>query len=719
MRGLSGLISFTTLAAVATSGALFTSTLARAQSANAPPATAGIEEIIVTAERRNADLMSSSLAASVLSERDLEARQIVNLDSLQFNTPALSVSNFGQANLLNIRGIGRTEVVTQSAAGVPIYRDGVATFNAYFASAEPYFDVSNIQVLRGPQGTFAGQNSTGGAIFVSTKDPELAEFGGYGQLQVGSDDQLAARFAVNVPLSDTVALRFAGDGERRDSFFDYSGPFTGHPGELERAAGRVGLLWAPTSSFSAVVKVDYDYVDSGANTYAPVASPNDLYDVSSNADLYAEDSFVRATANLNYTFGNGLVLRSITGYQDGETEQGSDSDGTDIGFNTLEYRATEEIVSQEFNLISPDDRRFQYVLGAYYSESTVHLPSFVIAAPPLLISLTSELKRENSAAFANVSFAITPKLQVELGGRYNRATVDQDLLTDLSFGGFPIGSVPGPTTLPDDDKFTGKAGLSYQINDDHYIFGFVSSGYKNSGLNTSVFAQPSFEGETVVAYEAGYKARLLDHRLSAQINVYHYEYENYQMTQYDVTSNQAVISNVPGDSQSDGVELQLNGNFGATAFNLAAAYADSELPRFFTFDPRFPPSPGSPACPPGGPSTSAQCLDLTGSGLPYQPQWTFSAGAQHRFDTGIGSFTPRVDVAYIDDQYTTVFRKPVLDNLDERTVVNAQIAWHKGEWVTTLFATNVLDEEYIAAKLSGLRVAGLPRQVGLRVYRGF
>lgn len=690
-----------------------------ARSAVAPNA---LEEVVVTAERRSVDLMSTSLAATVLSEDDLIARQILNLDALQFNTPALSVSNYGQANLLNIRGIGRTEVATNAAAGVPLYRDGVAVFNAYFSSSEPYFDIKSIQVLRGPQGTFAGQNSTGGAVFVTTNDPEPADFGGSAQVQVGNYDQLGARLVLNVPVSETFALRFAGDAERHDSFHNYSGPYTGHPGELERAAGRVGMLWAPTSSFSAVVKVDYDYVDSGANTYAPVASTAPLHDISSNANLFAVDRFVRATANLNYTFGNGTVLRSISGYQDGETEQGSDSDGADVLFDTLDYRATERIVSQEFNLISPDDRRLQYVLGAYYADSSVGIPRFLLAAPPLLIDLVSTLERENVAVFANLNYAVTPKLRVEIGGRFNRASVDQDLLIDLSFAGFPLGSTPGPTTLPDDEKFTGKAGVSYQFNDDHYVFVAASSGYKNSGLNTSVSAPPSFEGETLISYEAGYKARFLENRLGAQLNVYHYDYENYQMTQYDVTSGLAVLSNVPGHTESNGAELQLNARFGATALNFAASWADSKLPTFFTVDPRFPPPPGSPACSAQGPSTTPQCVNLTGRSLPYQPEFTLGAGLEHRFDTGIGSFTPRVDVAYMSDQSTKVFEVPVQDDLEERTVVNAQIAYRTGPWSATLFSTNVLDEEYVVAKVQGsggLRVAGLPRQVGLRIQREF
>lgn len=675
------------------------------------------EEIVVTAERRAVDLMNASLSASVFSGADLEERQIDDVDALQFHTPSLSVSTYGQGNLINIRGVGRTEVVTQSAAGVPIYRDGVATFNSYFANTEPYFDIANVQVLRGPQGTFAGQNSTGGAIFIETIDPSLAGFGGYAQVQAGSFDQIAGRFALNMPISDTLAVRFAFDGEERDSFFDYGGTGDVDAG-LQRAAGRLGLLWAPTENFEAVFKVDYDYHDGGANTYAPIASPNDFFDVETDLDLYAVDRFLRATSNLTYTTDSGWTFRSISGYQDGRTRQLSDSDGTALAIASLEYDATEEIVSQEFNIISPDDRPLQYVLGAYYSRSTVGIPLFVIDASPTVIDLTSQLVRENSAVFGHVSYDLTPRLQVELGARYNHSVVEQDLMTEVFFLGFPLGATPGPSTLPDDDSTTGKLGLSYELNDDTFLYAFVATGHKNAGLNTSITAPPSFEGEDVLAFEAGYRVRLMDDRVNLQLSAYHYDYDNYQAAQFDVDTRQSVILNAP-EATSQGIELQIDGTFGATSFNLAAAYADSELGRFFAVDSRNPPPLFSPACPADGPATTPQCLDLTGHRLPYSPELTASAGLQHRFDTSFGSITPRVDVSYLGERYVNIYQIPTTDELGDLTLVNAQVAFAHDDWTVTAFATNLTDEHYVAAKLSGLRVVGAPRQVGVRVFRAF
>jgi iron complex outermembrane receptor protein len=116
-------------------------------------------DIVITAQRRSEDLMTTAVSASVLSGTDLGNKGVANVDALQFAMPSVVVNNFGQGNDFNIRGIGKAEHNTQTTTGVITYRDGVPTFPGYF-QMEPYFDVANIQVLRGPQGTIVGQNST-------------------------------------------------------------------------------------------------------------------------------------------------------------------------------------------------------------------------------------------------------------------------------------------------------------------------------------------------------------------------------------------------------------------------------------------------------------------------------------------------------------------------------------------------------------------------------
>src|ERR1700753_786103 len=135
-----------------------------------------VETVVVTAERRTENLQTTAIAATVLSGADLVNKGIVNVDSLQFSVPNVTVNNFGQGLDFNIRGIGKGEHNSQTTTGVITYRDGVATFPGYFTE-EPYYDVASLEVLRGPQGTFVGQNSTGGAVFVTTNNPNID--GGY------------------------------------------------------------------------------------------------------------------------------------------------------------------------------------------------------------------------------------------------------------------------------------------------------------------------------------------------------------------------------------------------------------------------------------------------------------------------------------------------------------------------------------------------------------
>ena len=130
------------------------------------------QTVTVTAQRRTEPLQTSSISATVLTGDDLTKAGINVVDQLQFSTPSATVNNFGQGINFDIRGIGKAETNTQTTTGVITYRDGVATFPGYFAE-EPYYDIASVQILRGPQGTFGGQNATGGAVLVESNDPDL------------------------------------------------------------------------------------------------------------------------------------------------------------------------------------------------------------------------------------------------------------------------------------------------------------------------------------------------------------------------------------------------------------------------------------------------------------------------------------------------------------------------------------------------------------------
>ena len=134
-------------------------------------------DVVVTAERRTSNLQMTAVAATVLTGEDLTNKAVTSLDQLQFAAPSTTIQNFGQGNFFNVRGIGKSEATTAVGVGVITYRDGVAAFPAYFQT-EPYYDIGSLELLRGPQGTFAGANATGGAVFITARNPDFSGING-------------------------------------------------------------------------------------------------------------------------------------------------------------------------------------------------------------------------------------------------------------------------------------------------------------------------------------------------------------------------------------------------------------------------------------------------------------------------------------------------------------------------------------------------------------
>ena len=342
-------------------------------------------EIVVTAERRRTNLQTTPISATVMTGEDVANSGVTTVDQLQFISPAATVNNFGQGIDFNIRGIGKAEHNTQTTTGVITYRDGVATFPGYF-TAEPYYDIARVEILRGPQGTFVGQNATGGAVFVTSQDPVIN--GGYRRLHPGRRSATTTTFgaqgAINLPVSDTFAARIAFNGEQPRQLLRHHGPVhrrrrrshrqrpPRHAVGAERATCRCSSRPTTTISISAAIPSD------------PVNATNGLFDITANAEMHgAATASAARCSKIDYEFANGTTLRSVSGYQEGRTEYRADLDGTSVGNNIFGDAVDETIYSQEINLISPDAGRFKWILGAYYQHDEYEFPpgEFYIGMP--------------------------------------------------------------------------------------------------------------------------------------------------------------------------------------------------------------------------------------------------------------------------------------------------------------------------------------------------
>jgi iron complex outermembrane recepter protein len=699
---------------------------AAAQTAPAAGSEQTLTEVIVTAERRHTDLQTTPISATVLSGGDLANLGVTGIDQLQFATPGATIDNFGQGIDFNIRGIGKAEHNSQTTVGVVTYRDGVGTFPGYFQE-EPYYDVANVEILRGPQGTFGGQNATGGAVFVTTNDPVInGGYHGYVQAQGGNFSDFGLQGAVNLPISDTLAARVAFNSETRDSFYDITGPnggaYAGNPGNVHVGSVRLGLLWKPDDQLTVLFKTDYNYLNLGGYPADPYNATNDLFSITADAPQQALDRFGRSVLKADYVLPDGITLRSVSGYQKGNTTYAADLDGTSAPLETFRDSVDETLWSEEFNIISPEKGFVTWILGGYADRDTYYfLPpyQFLIAAPPGNPATAYSLQGSNPvtafAGFGQLSFQLSDSFQLQIGGRYTTSETTNHVQV-LQFG-TPISDEQSQKYV----NTSGKVSLNYTVDTNNFLYAFVSTGFRPGGLNVPVgLGTPAaFGAEKLTDFELGWKSAALDGHLRTQIDGFYDLYRDFQVTiGYPQVPTFGFEVNNPNTTHLYGIEAQTQAVFGRLSFDAGTTVMHSSLGKFFATDPRI--ASFTPCDPSTGPS-SPSCINLTGHSQTYAPDFTFNVGAQYKFNLSADdTLTPRINYGYVAPQWATLFENPALgDHLAGRDISGAQLAWGHEHLITTLYGTNLSDQHYVGALNSGLRFAGPPRQFGLRVLLGF
>jgi len=279
-----------------------------------------LEELIVTATRRSTDLQTTASAATVLTGDMMEKKAVFDLVQLQFASPSISIGDYGSANTFNMRGIGRSQVDIEIPAGIQLYRDKVPMFAGYFQN-EPYFDMAGVEVLRGPQGTLAGKSAAGGAVFFRTRDARLDEFEAFAEGGIANYDSWSATAMVNIPVNDTLALRFAGSHLTQDDYWfnTITGEYTGDPDTRDLNAARMSLTWEPSANLTVKGKLEYNHLDFGGNATTDYGDDPLHPTPCCGVDFEYVDRAHRAILDIAYDFDNGLVLTSVTGYQFADT----------------------------------------------------------------------------------------------------------------------------------------------------------------------------------------------------------------------------------------------------------------------------------------------------------------------------------------------------------------------------------------------------------------
>jgi iron complex outermembrane receptor protein len=705
-----------------------------------------VETVVVTAERRSENLQKAPVAAMVLTQEDLNAHDIHGVDDLEFSTPSLTVGSNGQSTQINIRGIGKEDNSGNATSAVAIYRDGIGVISG-FATNEPYYDVNTVEVLRGPQGTFSGENAAGGAIFINTRDPDpSAGYTGYAEVGYANYDEKDAQGAINVPIDDNLAARISFDHVDRNSFYHVwmdpamTIPNPGHVGSRDYNSARLGLLWQPTSHVEMKLKLDYNDLDNHGYAFTvvegfPVPFPtianisSDPFVVGNNStDNYAKDTSARGALDIKITLPDGLLLRSLSGAQWLHTYIRNDDDGSAFVDRRQHINATFKIYSEELTLSSPDTDRFNWIVGAFEKRETLDFPTndgFVLSDATDYIpgTLVPEIvfvwhtPRQTQAVFGKATYNITDRLKVELGLRYQHFITTE--IADLSilptilgivlptyYGGFD-GRGPGKDGY-NEDALTGKLAVNYQLDDDNFLYAFVATGSTTGGVNV-VIGLPNYKNQKTTDIEAGWKSQLFEDHLFTQIGGYYDLIDDYQAFFANAGVPGGGFLNLDGLSKVYGLEASAQAVFDDLALDASIGVMHSSLGHAIILS--------------GGLD-----FDTQGKRQPFSPDLTVHFGAQYAFHLENGAtLTPRADVAYTSEQTLTPidasFPTPsggtvFVDRTPAHTLLNAKLTYDTEKWSAEAYVTNLTDEAYIEAHGGPGYNAYVnePRRFGIRLH---
>ncbi len=686
-----------------------------------------IEEIVVTAERRETSLQETPISISAFTTEDLRRAGIETSQQLADFTPGLVIQRDVISKVV-IRGIGTENFTIAGDPGVAINFDEVYIARSSAAIFDIY-DMKRVEVLRGPQGTLYGRNATGGAInFISNKPTE--EFEATVLVDVGDYDKARVEGAVSGTLvEDKLLGRIAGLVHQRDGYTDNVFPNVGRGlDELDSKdlwSARGQLTWLPSDSVSVNFKADiyqddsnpqaYKYTDdplefSGACGFIgfPCSNPlaPELFTVSQGFEFDIPGSTRTIDSagtwdqwgllgTVNWDISAGMTFRSITSYREIDFEWLNDGDGiAEYLVNYFQVDESEQL-SQEFQLISDTDGPWSWIAGLYYlnEDSTafhgIPVPSGVDFGAFLLIDGTNETTAY--AAFGEASYNFTDQLRFTFGARYNYEEKETFYIDDrfVAFG--PPFTVTVVSQEDDWNSFTPKIALDWFMSEDVMFYGSITKGFKSGGFNL-LAVQAGYDEEEVWSFEVGSKSRFRDGRMQLNVSVFYYDYDDLQVGK--VVEFQATIQNA-AKATIYGAEIEfttlVTDNF---ELDWGVSLLNTEYDEFITQDP----------APPG------DVVNLAGNDLSRSPPVTSSLSGRYDWQLGGGS---EIELwgnwLYVDDQFFTQFNRSNVMQ-DSYNVLNARLSYRtsSGSWRFTLYGNNLSDEEYFTNALeSGVPMPGV------------
>ncbi|MBN7796167.1 TonB-dependent receptor [Parahaliea mediterranea] len=699
----------------------------------APGAAGGaLEEVVVTARKREERLQDIPIAVTALAENDLIQRGVTGVAELSKSVPNFTVDSQSSVGGMGMRGIVNVTRNIGFESGMGVYVDEVyvgrpAAFNKNLV------DIAQVEVLRGPQGTLFGRNTIAGAINITTKNPG-DELEGNIRTTFANHDSSRISAAVSGPIIENTLygrLSVLLDNREDDYIENSAGPDIG---SVRERGFRGKLRWVPRDDLEIALTVDSTTTEGASNVFelseigpeAPpgfsIPTPEMRQPNVTQQDFMSRDDRDTRSGSLRgiWDIADDLTLVSVTAYNEVNFEVLSDNDSRGVSLSHSSFNDDSRQFSQEFRLQGVLSERWDYTAGLFYLDqkasaersSTATAPMNPLTGDPLTraqlgpffplfvvgetnnagntvapignISSSAEVRTEALAIFASSDFDLAENLTLNTGLRYTKEEKSLDFIQDnTSFTLHPdVVSRPGI----DDGAWSGNLSLTY-ILDQTTLYGSISRGYKSGGFNPDIVPSGDeivFDSETVWSYEAGLKAELADGRARVNAAVFLTDYDDLQVQRlaYTPVGKGFAITNAD-QAEIWGVELEalfvpVNG----LTLGASIGYTDPIYKEFKEC-----------ASGPGG----SNAIDCDGNQLNNASKLNASAAVQYLFSIGDpGQVYVRADWSYRDE----VFIEPTntgRTRVDSRELVDARAGFYSSDqkWELAIWGKNLADKEYV------------------------
>lgn len=705
-----------------------------------------LANVVVTAQYRAQKIQDIPVAISAIKGKDLSAKGQTFIDDLLTFTPnaAAQKTDGDTRPRWYIRGLGTGDVAASTVYPVGIYADGVY-INPPVASGGDLYDLERIEVLRGPQGTLYGKNTTAGAVNYISKKPTFGPANGYATIGLGDYNQRILEGAVGGELSDWLAARAAFFSEERDGYAKNLN--TGDTYEdLNKKSARIQFLAKFNEDWNALWNIhSRHYTDGGSNGSLAVGKYWNLYsrpegrntslDLAENSDITQEGT----SFTLNGRVGNN-TLTAISAYEQTKSNSLSDGDYTPYDASRSWSDNQWRQFSQEIRLASDQSQRLRWIAGLHYFNENLKstgvtarpnknlpngLPANQTLNTPAFKQTQYEQDNQSFAVFGNTTYDVTDKFSITGGLRWTWEEKELDLsllqikTADLanqtwwlssSYNNAVLnpadnvdanGNITGPTYANGHrnrkqnwKEFSYDLTPEYKVNDHLKTYlrlarGFKSGGF-NTGLSTSLLQLTTVQPEFLNSYEWGVKSDWLQGRLIANANIFYYDYKDIQVNLLTHVSGAAggVVTALTNGAQAEvkGAELELDAlPLDDWRIRLSAAYLDSKYKDFVNKNP----------------TTGVVTGDYSGNSLVRSPKATFGLGTEYTFNLSNGArITVGADASYRSREYFLADRQD--ENLEPILSQGAYTIWNtnlsfisaNNKYQVNGFVKNVADKDY-------------------------